>query len=85
MKKVITLMLSMVLLLGVLSACGEKKEEPAKEEQNEPVKEEVKTEEKKSVDREMEALKAYVNKLSQRDAKDESLDADTETDDKELF
>ena len=29
MKKVITLMLSMVLLLGVLSACGEKKEEPA--------------------------------------------------------
>lgn len=33
----------------------------------------------------MEALKAYVNKLSQRDAKDESLDADTETDDTELF
>lgn len=63
----------------------EKKEEPAKEVQNEPVKEEVKTEEKKSVDREMEALKAYVNKLSQREAKDESLDADTETDDKELF
>ena len=33
----------------------------------------------------MEALKAYVNRLSQRDAKGESLDADTETDDKELF
>lgn len=47
--------------------------------------EEVKAEEKDSVDKEMEALKAYVNKLSQRDAKDESLDADTETDDTELF
>lgn len=51
-----------------------KRKEPAKEVQNEPVKEEVKTEKKESVDREMEALKAYVNRLSQRDAKDESLD-----------
>lgn len=42
-------------------------------------------EEKESVDKEMEALKAYVNKLSARDVKDESLDADTETDDTELF
>lgn len=42
-------------------------------------------EEKESVDKEMEALKAYVNKLSAREEKDESLDADTETDDTELF
>ena len=42
-------------------------------------------EEKESVDKEMEALKAYVNKLSAREEKDESLVADTETDDTELF
>ena len=42
-------------------------------------------EEKESVDKEMEALKAYVNKLSAREEKDESLDSDTETDDTELF
>lgn len=61
----------------------EKKEEVAAEQPK--TAEEVKAEEKDSVDKEMEALKAYVNKLSQRDAKDESLDADTETDDTELF
>lgn len=57
------------------------------EAEAEPVKpaEEEKAEQKESVDKEMEALKAYVNKLSQRDAKDESLDADTEADDTELF
>lgn len=61
----------------------EHKEEVAAEQPK--TAEEVKAEEKDSVDKEMEALKAYVNKLSQRDAKDESLDADTETDDTELF
>lgn len=61
----------------------EQKEEVAAEQPK--TAEEVKAEEKDSVDKEMEALKAYVNKLSQRDAKDESLDADTETDDTELF
>lgn len=50
----------------------------------EPAKE-AGAEEKESVDKEMEALKAYVNKLSAREEKDESLDADTETDDTELF
>lgn len=43
------------------------------------------TVEKEAVDKEMEALKAYVNKLSQREENDESLDDDTETDDAELF
>ena len=50
----------------------------------EPAKE-AGAEEKESVDKEMEALKAYVNKLSAREEKDESLDSDTETDDTELF
>lgn len=58
-------------------------EEKAEAEQ--PTKAEEKAETKESVDKEMEALKAYVNKLSQRDAKNESLDADSETDDTELF
>lgn len=40
---------------------------------------------KESVDKEMEALKAYVNKLSQRESSGADLRADTETDDTELF